>query len=86
MTTLHHKRLKTNRKAQPRYFILLPDQTCIVGREFEVMKHWRRHYRNKPIVEMLPTKKRINSGITSLSKLIDYVPEEVDKDHKDYAW
>jgi len=72
---LHNRRLKSNRKTQPRYFILLSDQTCIVGTEFETMRIWKRRYRDKPIADMFRTTKRVNQGVISLSNLIEYDPK-----------
>jgi hypothetical protein len=63
------------RKPIQKYFLLLADQTVIIGSEFQVMKRWRRTFRDKKIVEMLPTNKRVNDGVTSLSKFIEYEPQ-----------
>lgn len=62
------------RKHGQKYFLLLADQTVIIGSEFQVMKHWRTKFRRKAIVDMLPTNKRVNDGVTSLSKFIEYEP------------
>lgn len=71
---LHNKKLKRTRQRE-QYFILLPDQTCIIGREFEIMKKWKMRFRDKPIQDMFRTEKRINAGMTSLSKFIDENPD-----------
>lgn len=75
----HNKRLKRKtRNDDQKYFILLPDQTCLIGKEFQVMKSWKhmRKHKNLPIVDMFQTSKRINAGVTSLSKFIEFDPRQ----------
>ena len=67
-------------KSEPdhKYFLLLSDQTCIVGSNpMMIMKRFKREFKGKTIVDMYETDKRINSGVTSLSKLIEYDPAHI---------
>lgn len=57
---------------QPKYLLLLQDQTCIVGTEFQCMKIRNLHFWHKNISDMFPTTRKVRNGtVTSLSKLID---------------
>lgn len=70
----HNRRLKRKTNSDRKFFILLPDQTCLIGSEFQVMKLWKRRYKHQSIQDMFHTNKRVNSGVTSLSKFIDFDP------------
>jgi Na+/phosphate symporter len=57
------------KREQQKYVVLLSNQTVIVGSEWDAMK--RAVKTRKVILEMLPTYKRINDQVTSLTKLIE---------------
>lgn len=77
--------LKVDRKllqgtgATQKYFILLSDQTVLIGAEFDIMRAWKSHYRGKQIEEMAPTNTNMQGiseiggkvVITNLSKFIE---------------
>lgn len=57
------------KREQQKYVVLLSNQTVIVGSEWQAMKRAVRM--RKSILDMLPTYKRINDQVTSLTKLIE---------------
>jgi len=71
------RKLKAPIRKEQMYFLLLSDQTCIIGREFDIMRQWRKEFRDKAIVDMYATEKRTYTGVTSLSKFIEYDPKAV---------
>lgn len=65
------KLIPESKKEDQKFLILLQDQTVIIDTEWEAMKKWKRWFREKRIIEMLPTNSRLIAHTTSLSKLLE---------------
>ena len=53
-----HKRLNRTR-VKKRYVLILSNHLVLIGSEFDVMRVWKKNYRDKRIIEMAPTKSKI---------------------------
>ena len=63
------------------FFALLNNQICIIGPEWQVMKTWRKEFKNYSITEFFETKKKVTNshlktGVMSLSQFIEFNPAE----------
>lgn len=68
-TSVDCRKLKTRKKSEPKFLVLLSNQVCVIDSYWPAIK--RAMSENKQILEILPVRKRVKAQVGMLDKIIN---------------